>query len=283
MVADADAARRDKEVDIARRADRIANGGWIVVCDPEGNRHASGLLHQCREGGAVHVGEALACEDLFWPIEGNEFIPRDENSDAGLPVHDRRADRECGEQCELMSSQLRPGSKGQGAEREIAAGPSHITSGITIVMDLHRLGAAIGVFLADDRVRAVRNRRPGEDPCCLARTEPAGGASACGYCGNDAQSHGCIPSCAAHIRGTHRIAIHRCVRPRWERHHRTNIFGEDMAECVGQRHAEGGLDAHAGDNGPGGVGGSERRGHLLRQGISTGGRDSSRARCRIPP
>ncbi len=156
VITDTDAAGGDQQVDVICRQHHSLQLCGVIGRQAEWHGHAAGLLNQCRQRGAVDVGEAPRRENFLGMIQGDHFVAGREDPHSWAAMHHRVRHRQRGQERQLVRTDDRPARQRRGAASEVTARTSDVCTGVAIVKHRDVFGAAIGVFLANHRVGVGR-------------------------------------------------------------------------------------------------------------------------------
>src|SRR6185295_9344245 len=92
------------------------------------------------------------------------------------------------------------------APAHILSGEPDIHSGVAARSNAHHVAGLLGVLLANDGIRSLRQRRTGEDPGALTWTDRAGGKRSGGDRFDDPELARLLGAGAAHIVRARRVA-----------------------------------------------------------------------------
>jgi hypothetical protein len=157
-----------------------------------------------------------------------QLAPGREDGDPGPPPAGDRRQPDCGKRTELRWAEHRPTLDDDVTRDDIASpGTDVFHRGNSFDHDL----AAVTTrhLHGHDRVGAVRDDRAGRDPDRLAALERACRGRAGSRLVDDEQP-------ARRVGATHRVAVHRRARERWQVDHRSRVLGEDATRGIRHRH-----------------------------------------------
>ena len=205
-LADRDARRRQDHVGVAGAAHALLDRLQAIGRDPEAHRIAARLEHLGHERVRVRVGN-LSGTGLG--AEVGELVARRQDRDARPPVDRHLAVAERGEQPDLGGGQERARLEHPIAGAHVLAGRSHVCRRLDGPSQRHVTIGRVDVLLRDDGVRPARQRRAREDPHRLAASHRPRRQRPRLHAPHDGQRRA-----LAGIRRSHRIPIHRRIRPR---------------------------------------------------------------------
>ena len=228
-VADGDAAGGDDGVAAKRLAEARRNRVGLVTRDAQVYRQRADLLERGLETVAAR-GDDTAI--VHQPVRLDQLIARGQDCDARARDHTNLCTTQGRQHANQRGAQQRARHCDLQAGAHVAADLAHVGARLDGAQHADPVPVSLGVFLHDDAVRTLGERRARQDARHLARAELVFGELA----GRDLGHHAQLDWGAGGVLGPERVPIHGRVLERRDRTLGRHRLGQHPALRLGQAH-----------------------------------------------